>query len=136
MTLAATLNSSLIRPQMQLTTLLKSFSGDPDKDKEPALTKLDALSDRVRGLKRKLDDLQPSPGAPSALRERISYVDDSLLNKGDNGTPMPETETESDESTDGVLNGASAVGNGTKAAGEKRSTRTITVPPKPPVYVH
>ena len=121
--------------QTQLTSLLKSFTGDPDIDKEPALAKLDTLSDRVRGLKRKLDDLQPSPGAPSALRDRIAYVEDTLLPSNANESmAITEPSTETDEpkdKKDGVRNG-NGVENG-NGADEKRATRRLSVPPKPPV---
>ncbi|WOO85632.1 Macrophage erythroblast attacher [Vanrija pseudolonga] len=67
-----------IAVQTQLSSLLKSFSGS-DGDAATAQTKLDAASERVRGLKRKLDDLQPSAAAPSVLRDRLKHVDEALL---------------------------------------------------------
>lgn len=68
--------------QAQLSQLLKALTGDEEKDKALALGKLDTASERIRGLKRKLDDLQPHPGPGSAsavVRERIRYVEDVLL---------------------------------------------------------
>lgn len=52
-----------------------------DADKETTLTRLETCSERVRGLKRKLDDLQPAPGAPGAavLRDRLTHIDGALL---------------------------------------------------------
>lgn len=68
--------------QTQLSQLLKQLTGDEEKDKALALSKLDTASERIRGLKRKLDDLQPHPGPgsqSSVIRERIRYVEDVLL---------------------------------------------------------
>ncbi|CAK9786105.1 hypothetical protein CC85DRAFT_283788 [Cutaneotrichosporon oleaginosum] len=66
--------------QTQLANLLRNLTGT-DADKETTLARLDTCSERVRGLKRKLDDLQPAPGAPGAavLRERLSHIDGALL---------------------------------------------------------
>lgn len=76
--------------QMQLSGLLKSFTGDAVADKELAATKLDGITDRVRGLKRKLDDLQPSPEKPSVLRDRLAYVDAALLAPPKESSPEVE----------------------------------------------
>lgn len=82
--------------QAQLSQLLKALSGDEEKDKALALSKLDTASERIRGLKRKLDDLQPQPGPASqsaVIRERIKYVEDVLLGtrlkKPDEGKGKP-----------------------------------------------
>lgn len=65
---------------MQLSNLLKTLTGT-DADKDLALSRLDTCSERVRGLKRKLDDLQPAPGASGAavLHERLRHIDGALL---------------------------------------------------------
>lgn len=68
--------------QAQLSQLLKALSGDAERDQALALSKLDTAGERIRGLKRKLDDLQPHPGPGSqsnVLRERLRYVEDVLL---------------------------------------------------------
>jgi macrophage erythroblast attacher len=85
-----------VNVQAQLSQLLKALSGDEEKDKALALSKLDTASERIRGLKRKLDDLQPNPGPGSqshVIRERIKYVEDVLLDtrlkKADEGRGKP-----------------------------------------------
>lgn len=83
--------------QKELTVLLRSLTGDVEHDKEVALTKLDSASERIRGLKRKLDDLQPNltPTSQSnVMRERIAYVEDVLLgsrlSRKDNAKAPPD----------------------------------------------
>ena len=85
-----------VNVQAQLSQLLKALTGDEEKDKALALGKLDTASERIRGLKRKLDDLQPHPGPGSqshVIRERIMYVEDVLLGtrlkKPDEGRGKP-----------------------------------------------
>lgn len=63
--------------QKQLADLLKNLS-HTDKDAETATAKVDQVTDRMRGLKRKLDTLQPSPAGPSTLRDRLAHVDAAL----------------------------------------------------------
>ncbi|GMK59433.1 hypothetical protein CspeluHIS016_0800390 [Cutaneotrichosporon spelunceum] len=66
--------------QAQLSNLLKNLT-HTDADKDIVLARLDICNDRVRGLKRKLDDLQPAQDAPGAamLRERLQHIDGVLL---------------------------------------------------------
>ncbi|BEJ14829.1 hypothetical protein CspHIS471_0405960 [Cutaneotrichosporon sp. HIS471] len=66
--------------QTQLSNLLKNLT-HTDADQDVVLTRLDTCSERFRGLKRKLDDLQPAPDAPGAamLRERLRHIDGVLL---------------------------------------------------------
>jgi hypothetical protein len=75
----------------------------------------------VRGLKRKLDDLQPAPGAPSALRDRIAYVDDTLLAE----EPVAEAAA-ADE-------GGEVEVDGTEVEVEKRPTQYASVVSKTPL---
>lgn len=85
-----------VNVQAQLSQLLKALSGDEEKEKALSLAKLDTASERIRGLKRKLDDLQPNPDPGSqshVIRERIKYVEDVLLGtrlkKPDEGRGKP-----------------------------------------------
>lgn len=61
--------------------------------------KLDAAAERVRGLKRKLDDLQPSALRPSVLRDRLSHIDGALLEPAARARERREKEREAADNT-------------------------------------
>ncbi|KAI9639768.1 putative negative regulation of gluconeogenesis-related protein [Dioszegia hungarica] len=66
--------------QTTLQALLKSLGskGNTNDSRAAALSKVDQSGERLRGLKRKLDDLQPSSSAPSPLRSRAEYLSRQL----------------------------------------------------------
>lgn len=98
---------------MQLSSLLKSLTGDPDTDKEAAVAKLDGITDRARGLKRKLDDLQPSADKPSVLRDRLAYVETSLLSPTVETSALPEVV---EEGSDGKEENGTGAGDGKRGS--------------------
>ncbi|KAL7421594.1 GID complex subunit containing RING finger motif [Cryptotrichosporon argae] len=63
-------------------TAVQSLIASLSKTSDPAtaLGKLDQAADRVKGLKRKLQDIQPAANKPSALRDRLAYYEQ--LEKG------------------------------------------------------
>ncbi|ORY33959.1 CTLH/CRA C-terminal to lish motif domain-domain-containing protein [Naematelia encephala] len=59
-----------------LNALIKSYGGKTsEENRDTVVSKLDQAGERVRGLKRKLDDLQPQLEQPSPLRSRLTYLD-------------------------------------------------------------
>ncbi|KAK1924211.1 putative negative regulation of gluconeogenesis-related protein [Papiliotrema laurentii] len=65
-----------IAVQSVLNGILKSFGDEvTDDTRQAAVAKLDQAGERVKGLKRKLDDLQPNAKVPTTLRSRLTYLD-------------------------------------------------------------
>ncbi|WWD17302.1 hypothetical protein CI109_101742 [Kwoniella shandongensis] len=62
--------------QSALQGILKSLNGSEktEEGRNIIIAKLDQASDRAQGLKRKLDDIQPSADQPTPLRSRLNYL--------------------------------------------------------------
>ncbi|WVQ82383.1 hypothetical protein IAT38_004511 [Cryptococcus sp. DSM 104549] len=60
-----------------LSAILKSLnaSSGTEEGRAAIVGKLDQVSERAKGLKRKLDDIQPSAENPTPLRSRITYLE-------------------------------------------------------------
>ncbi|WVR07045.1 hypothetical protein IAU60_004084 [Kwoniella sp. DSM 27419] len=65
-----------------LQSLLKSLNGSEktDEGRQALAAKLGQIGDRAKGLKRKLEDMQPSAEQPTPLRVRLNYLE--ALEKG------------------------------------------------------
>ncbi|OXH42203.1 macrophage erythroblast attacher isoform 1 [Cryptococcus neoformans] len=59
-----------------LQAILKSMDKEPNADegRVEIVKKIDQIAERANGLKRKLDDLQPSASRPTTLRARLDYL--------------------------------------------------------------
>ncbi|ORX36619.1 putative negative regulation of gluconeogenesis-related protein [Kockovaella imperatae] len=92
--------------QSGLNDLVKRAStAEPGPSSHDSVIKqLDQVGERVKGLKRKLDDLQPREDAPSVLKSRLKYVES--LGKGEktasehSSLAPPETEAGTDRTLD------------------------------------
>ncbi|RXK38290.1 hypothetical protein M231_04463 [Tremella mesenterica] len=66
-----------IAVQALLQSLTKSLSKGSSGEEviATAMNKIDQATDRIRGLRRKLDDLQPNEMTPTPLARRLAYLD-------------------------------------------------------------
>ncbi|WWC89360.1 uncharacterized protein L201_004282 [Kwoniella dendrophila CBS 6074] len=81
-----------------LQSISKSLnaSSSSDEGRQSLVKKLGAVEERAKGLKRKLDDLQPNTNEPTPLRSRLEYLNTLVPSPG-----IPSTEEKETKPTNG-----------------------------------
>ncbi|WWC94190.1 hypothetical protein V866_001030 [Kwoniella sp. B9012] len=98
-----------------LQSIVRSLNTSPstEEGRQSLVNKLDQVGERAKGLKRKLDDIQPNTRDPTPLRSRLEYLNTltpapSKIEKKENGDAKPangDGDGDVKMENDGVING-------------------------------